>query len=693
MPSTYSAADAIDSNDEGHSEPPLESGLSLAQGTSTVTSSATDRPNVWKRCPLPHNGDKIRLLKLYPPSKCSDDILEAKLIVRNDDEPYEALSYTWGFKGHSSSIRICSGVGKFEEFDIQANLESALRQLRRAHSYRLLWADAICIDQENPEEKNHQVAKMAEIYNNAENVCVWLGEGGESTERGLSFISRILDLNSFDCLVADQNSVQEWHALLELMNSPWFSRRWIIQEVALARQATVHCGKARPVQWMDFANAVALFGSRYHQIQELFRVSVNSDHQYYLGDLTALAAHRLVDELSNLFRKIHEYRYSLEHLVSSLSLFQATDPRDIIYAVLSLAEDTGAVFSVRPSRHILVDARNAGENPQALSEKEKKGWQNVPSFRRKQEKPYPVDYEKSFLEVCKGFLEFAVERSQNLDMICRPWAPVPLSTEEELPFWIPTVRGAAYRSDIENKSHDRLNADNLAGIPTMGKRNYNAARKYPLEQKWRIGKSGTPEDKSLFVSGFILGSITRVASPAHGGAIPLSWVELAGWKTKNGAGLPPNAFWRTIVADGGLHGGYPPPYYQFARQHAFFGRAAEADINTELLSTPNKLSSELTEFLRRAQTVICSRVLMQAIIGDTDKNLGLAPKLVREGDLICILYGVSVPVVLRKFSDNKEKDMKCYILIGECYVHGMMDGEAFRTIQEMNIKKEEFELR
>jgi hypothetical protein len=701
MPSAHPAYHVIYSSDDDHSDTPLMNGLSSAKRARTVSPPMVDKPNVWKRCPLPPRGDQIRLLKLYPPGKRSENVLEANLVVREGNKPYEALSYTWGSAGDTGSIRVWSGSGEFEEIEIQANLESALRQLRRKHRTRTLWIDAVCIDQNNLEEKNHQVPKMATIYNDAKRVCVWLGEGGESTEKALSFVGRILDLDSFDRLVTDQKSVKDWHALWELMNSPWFSRRWVIQEIALARQATVHCGKARPVQWRDFANAVALFGSRYHQIRELFKASAEfGNHFYHLGDVTALGAHRLVDESSNLFRKsddgvIQEHLYSLEHLVSTLSPFQATNPRDTIYAVLSLAEDTGAMFSARPSAHIPVDTGTATENTE-FSDKDKKKLQNVVSVWRKQvEKPYPVDYDKSFFEVCKDFLEFTIESSQSLDMICRPWAPAPLSPDEQLPSWIPTVRGAPYRPGA-NRYHNRVNADNLVGVPSTGKRNYNAARKYPLKKTWRIGKSGTPEDRSLFVSGFILGSINQKALPAQQGNIPASWLNLAEWK--NGSGPPPNAFWRTIVADRGPNGGNPPPYYQVACQQAFDQRATDDDLNTERLMLMNssiKPGSEkvVTEYLRRVQSVVWMRVLIRTTIGDSHKNLGLAPQTVREGDLICIVYGCSVPVVLRKFPIDQESEKCYYVLIGECYIHGMMDGEAFRILQELKIEREEFELR
>jgi hypothetical protein len=101
----------------------------------------------------------------------------------------------------------------------------------------------------------------------------------------------------------------------------------------------------------------------------------------------------------------------------------------------------------------------------------------------------------------------------------------------------------------------------------------------------------------------------------------------------------------------------------------------------------------VTEYLRRVQSVVWMRVLIRTTIGPSDNNLGLAPHSVREGDLICIVYGCSVPVVLRKVFVNGQNDKYCHKLIGECYIHGMMDGEAFRILQEMKIEREEFELR
>jgi hypothetical protein len=114
-----------------------------------------------------------------------------------------------------------------------------------------------------------------------------------------------------------------------------------------------------------------------------------------------------------------------------------------------------------------------------------------------------------------------------------------------------------------------------------------------------------------------------------------------------------------------------------------------------LMNSSIKPGSEkvVTEYLRRVQSVVWMQVLIRTTIGESHDNLGLAPQSVMEGDSICIVYGCSVPVVLRKVFPDGTEGKYYYELIGECYIHGMMDGEAFRILKELKIDKEEFELR
>ena len=89
--------------------------------------------DAWKETPLPKDGYKIRLLKLHGGR---EEDLMASLIVRNGQEPYEALSYTWGKEPQHATIRIYAG-GEIHKVGITPNLEAALRHLRFKEKSRL----------------------------------------------------------------------------------------------------------------------------------------------------------------------------------------------------------------------------------------------------------------------------------------------------------------------------------------------------------------------------------------------------------------------------------------------------------------------------------------------------------------------------------------------------------------------------
>src|ERR1700761_7481194 len=104
---------------------------------------------------------------------------------------------------------------------------------------------------------------MAKIYTRAQLVYVWLGEEkeGDSEDSGAAFKfidTGVLKLKYFDSLVIDENLHKDWNNMVELMKREWFSRRWVVQEIALARDAVILCGGHR-INWVDFADAVSLF--------------------------------------------------------------------------------------------------------------------------------------------------------------------------------------------------------------------------------------------------------------------------------------------------------------------------------------------------------------------------------------------------------------------------------------------------
>ncbi|KAI8949089.1 heterokaryon incompatibility protein-domain-containing protein [Xylaria longipes] len=194
---------------------------------------------LYRYSPLP--GLKaIRLLRLLPHQKENASI-ECELfdypLTGPGEGPhlYEALSYAWGSQYKPYSISINSS-----KFPVTANLYTALLRLRDRFIVRILWVDAICIDQHNEIEKAEQVQYMAEIFSKASRVVVWLGEAENDGERALEEIRFAADEESTERLV-DGSTKQ---AILALLQRPWFERIWVLQETAAARNVIIKCGSA-----------------------------------------------------------------------------------------------------------------------------------------------------------------------------------------------------------------------------------------------------------------------------------------------------------------------------------------------------------------------------------------------------------------------------------------------------------------
>jgi hypothetical protein len=88
-------------------------------------------------------------------------------------------------------------------------------------------------------------------------VCVWLGEDGGGAKNAFDLAREIMDYKNFDNAIDNPEKMAAWGDLTKIMGVDWFSRRWIIQEIALSRSATIHCGQ-HSLHWDDFADAVSL---------------------------------------------------------------------------------------------------------------------------------------------------------------------------------------------------------------------------------------------------------------------------------------------------------------------------------------------------------------------------------------------------------------------------------------------------
>jgi hypothetical protein len=196
-------------------------------------------PNPYKYSPLPP-GSFFRYLILYPGAKHSP--LHCSLSVSPLDPPtapFEAISYVWGSNDRDHTI-LCDKYMLY----ITANLYEVLQSFRLPDAPRNLWADSICIDQENVDEKGSQVAAMGEIYSSAERVLIQIG--GDDEGNAKSVVSLIKDVctwidsvlptlgtpirwGSFPLSKPGDAFTEDvrWHAVRELLVQDWFYRGWV----------------------------------------------------------------------------------------------------------------------------------------------------------------------------------------------------------------------------------------------------------------------------------------------------------------------------------------------------------------------------------------------------------------------------------------------------------------------------------
>ena len=182
--------------------------------------------------PLAKGSNKIRLVRLLPhedkTARVACELIEYTLTDTVGQHPYEALSYVWGNRDDSQyDIFIDSRV-----FHVTRNLHTVLLRLRNHSVARLLWIDAICINQKDDQEKSHQIQLMRTIYGEAGRVIVWLGEEADQSSDALEAIRKAAENDSSDPLpksYSRDRPDREKHlsSSLALVQRPWFQRIWV----------------------------------------------------------------------------------------------------------------------------------------------------------------------------------------------------------------------------------------------------------------------------------------------------------------------------------------------------------------------------------------------------------------------------------------------------------------------------------
>ena len=645
-----------------------------------------------RRAPYKHKAlrdDKsLRLLKLKHADKPSSGIMCELFEVPPDQKrslKYEALSWTWPANDPKHIISIDQDDRAYD-FAISENLFRALKVLRRTDKSRTLWVDAICINQKDVHEKNHQIPMMPSVYGDAERVCVWLGDASDESDMAIDFMKDIMkDLWKFDdlCKPRSQDGRETgpyWKALFSLIMRPWFSRRWIVQEIALAREGLIYCG-FKEISWRDFSDAVSLFvevETATHRLSEIMKETEIANHiPRFFDHVGHLSATLLIDTTKFLFRRLpnggKEDLLSLEYLVSRLSIFKTSKSHDAVYSLLSIAKNT--VPTAAPRANQMREHTDAQQNARRLG-------------RDLGARSFHVDYGQEYVDTCKDFMEFSIrqaEGSRALDIICTPWAPAEESNHLA-PSWIRGVEDAAFevQGAALGEMIKRINALPLVGLP-VGNRSYHAAGTRKLDTK-TLKFLKRPEYYAMFVKGFELHRVGKLQERSQFGNIPKRWFDAGEWRNYDAD--PPPDLWRTLVGDRGPDGRNPLPFYPTALRVSTRRGFVGSELDTSTLINHGRCSI-VAQFLRRVQEVIWNRRLMHTY-EESGKpiKLGLVHQNAFQGDSICILYGCSVPVILRRVEKTPaEIEAEEKLIIEEAVVKIQRQFRTSRRLRQQRLER------
>ncbi|WQF80958.1 Putative heterokaryon incompatibility [Colletotrichum destructivum] len=219
-------------------------------------------------------GRRIRLLS-FRQRHCPDRDLPLEVHLSEhslDVAEFDALSYVWG-DSHPKRRLICNG----KHFDVRESLYEALIEYRHRHCNRRLWADAICINQNDDVEKTEQVRLMSDVYGTAMRTIIWLGRLQPDDEKAIRLVELVYNKTQrdnsqrpvsgtnedFDFKTLDIPNVRNirqidpsWKALFQILRHPWFSRVWVIQELVLSSNPSFWRGEksvdVHHLMWIAF---------------------------------------------------------------------------------------------------------------------------------------------------------------------------------------------------------------------------------------------------------------------------------------------------------------------------------------------------------------------------------------------------------------------------------------------------------
>jgi hypothetical protein len=279
----------------------------------------------FKHEPIHENSDDIRLIRLIAP-----DTIEIFHTPLQDVPKYRALSYVWGTENCQVPLHVSIGGQELRQLNIKDNCMQAIFRVYQDDPKTPVWIDAICIDQTNILERNHQVQRMGQIYSFAEKVQIFLG--GPSDPNNEPWLKLLDNLASFTrpesttglSAVEIISNPSHQKPIQRLLDSPYFSRRWVLQEVYCARCVEILCLRD-VLPWREFLHfqSLARLDLEY---QEVTLLDSQNDWARMPAPITSVQPGLLFDGFG-------------EELVDSINMtleLDSSEEVDTVYALLGL---------------------------------------------------------------------------------------------------------------------------------------------------------------------------------------------------------------------------------------------------------------------------------------------------------------------------------------------------------------------
>jgi hypothetical protein len=292
--------------------------------------------------PLDEARREIRLLHVFPKPNHREDTINTVndntiycsfSIVSLDNPPeFEALSYAWGDPKQVVSIWL-----EGHKIQVTMNLHCALDNLRftEEEGLRVLWADALCINQGDQHERQSQVEQMQHIYSKALKVIAFLGEAWEGSEVVMKYHKYLAKIGSNEQLQHRLSGVGRHSSrgldgepdslgtyVAKFFSLPWFKRTWTVQEYFLARNVVFQCGQhTQPA----------------HLFRDAVKIIENHSGKFRNADIEFMRSLMAYQALWESYRGSSTNNSFMKMLIS-LRTRQSYDPRDKVYGILSLAD-------------------------------------------------------------------------------------------------------------------------------------------------------------------------------------------------------------------------------------------------------------------------------------------------------------------------------------------------------------------